>query len=145
MITEVKNRMAESEGSLPDQLANLQAQVDRLEKLLAAQNGAALVASNALLARESRRQRLQEQAAKEVKGGKLVNVRVQRFAEKMVDKRVVKVDNSRPITLSSTWRSRGIWPGAPSALLPADEKGEPLTYKIPERVHDALKDELVLV
>ena len=126
------------------QIEALQAQVDRLEKMLAAQNGAAIVASNALLAREARRLRRQDEAAKEVKASKLVKVRVQRLGEKLVDKRVVKIDNSRPITLSSTWRSRGIWPDAPSVLLPADEKGEPITYKVPERVYEALKDELML-
>jgi hypothetical protein len=150
MLTNVTNK---GPGQAPDanddlraQVTTLQAQVERLENLLAtaAKNTPAAMA-NAVLAREARRLSRQQSAAREVKDCKRVKVRVQRFAEKIVNKRIVKVDNSRPIALSSTWRNRGIWPDAPSVLEPFDAKGEPITHSVPERVYEALKDELVPV
>lgn len=150
MLTDVKNKgpgsSGENDTDLRGRVEALQAQVERLENLLeAAAKGSPMTTANAMLAREARRLTRQQTAAREVKDSRKVKVRVQRFSEKLVNKQVIKVPANRPVALSSTWRSRGIWPDAPSVLLPENEKGEPITHTVPERVYEALKDELVLV
>ena len=125
----------------------LQMQVDELKAALqAAMSNPAVRASNVMLARESRRLQRQSRAATEVSDSKMVTVRTRGFLEKIVNKKVQRIPTSgRPIAISSTWRSRGIWPDAPSVLQAEDEKGDPVTHTIPRRVYEALKDHLELV
>jgi hypothetical protein len=130
------------------EIKDLKEQVARLEKLLTSVQTGTATPSNrmasGILAREARRLDRQEKAAKQVADSKPVRVRVQRFSEKLVEKRVVKIDASRPIVLSSTWRTRGIWPDAPNVLEPFNKDGKPIIHEMPERVFKALQPEVRL-
>lgn len=141
---ELEKKVAELESSN----AALSAQLERVEKLLGAVQSGSATPSNrmasGILAREARRLERQEKAGKQVAASNSVRVRIERFSEKLVDKRVVKFDTSRPIALSSTWRTRGIWPDAPNVLQPFDEHGRPIIHELPERVFKALQPEVRL-